>query len=90
MSNCCNGQQTHRICGDFDTTDQTDLGQCFPYRVKRSCDAPTLPTNECDEADPVVEYDPETEVFTVLTILYDSECSPISDSTGSNILTLVA
>lgn len=90
MGNCCNGEQTNKICGQFDTTDLTDEGQCFPYRTKRSCDAPTLPTNECDEADPIVEYDPETEEFTVLTILYDSNCSPISDSNASNLTTLVA
>lgn len=86
---CNENPSTRSICGEFSDPDVTDLGQCFPLSTVRDCEAPTLPTPECDEADPVTEYDPETESFTVLTILYDSTCSAITDSAASEITTLV-
>lgn len=67
-----------------------DKGCCTPIPVKRDCVAPVIPTPECDEADPVVIYDPDTEQFYVLTTIYDSNCSALIDSTGSSLLSLIA
>jgi hypothetical protein len=44
----------------------------------------------CDEEDPEIIYDEDTEKFFALGKLYDSECSAITDSTGSIITTLIA
>lgn len=86
--NCC-GQTVRQICGEFADPDVTDMGQCAPAAIVRTCEAPEIPVPECDEEEPVTTFDPDTESFTVLTILYDEDCSPISDSTASNITTLV-
>ncbi len=86
---CCNSPTTRSICGEFDDPDVTDLGQCFPLSTLRDCEAPSLPVPECDEEEPTVNYDPETGTFTMTTTLYDSECSAITDSAGSPLLTLV-
>jgi hypothetical protein len=67
-----------------------DTGCCTPLPTRRDCGAPTLPTFACDEVEPIVAYDPETEEFAVLTTLYDSICSAITDSAASPILTLIA
>ena len=75
---------------DPDNDDLRDKGCCGPIPVKRTCVAPVLPVPDCDEEDPVITYDPETEEFFALTTLYDSNCSPITDSNGSPFLTLIA
>ncbi len=76
-------------CDFTDDPDVTDLGCCSPAPTTRTCEAPVLPTFGCDEEAPVVTFDEDTEEFTVLTTLYDSLCSAITDSTGDPILTLI-
>lgn len=76
-------------CTDFDEPEVADHGCCTPMPVRRTCEAPVLPTKECEEDEPVVEYDPDTERFTVVTILYDQECSPITDENDSPITTVI-
>lgn len=83
-SPCCHD------CTDFTDDPREDTGCCAPLPVRRECGAPVLPVPACDEVDPITNYDPETEQFTVLTILYDSECSALLDSTSSPLLSLVA
>lgn len=82
---------TNPCCHDCDFTDgsepQDDTGCCTPLPVTIPCGAPVLPVPECDEEDPVVTFDEETEEFTVLTNLYDTLCSAITDSVGSVITT---
>jgi hypothetical protein len=82
----------HHSCdwtdGDEDVTD--DLGCCSAMPIRRDCAAPTLPVPECDEEEAIVTYDEETEEFTVTAKMYDSECSPLLDSTGSQLLSLIA
>jgi len=73
--------------GDEPTTD--DLGCCSPYPIRKTCEAPEVRVPDCDEQDPVVSYDPETEEFTILTNLYDQNCSPITDQNSSIIQTLI-
>lgn len=82
----------HHTCDwtDGDEPDVTDLGCCAPLPIRIDCEAPVLPTPECDEAAPVVVYDEATETFTVLTTLYDSECSALLDSNLSPLLSLIA
>lgn len=75
---------------DGDEPDVTDGGCCSPAPVRRDCRAPVLPTPDCDEAEPVVTYDPETEEFTVTTTMYDNECSALLDSDSSPLLSLIA
>lgn len=78
----------HHDCSDF-TDDETDLGCCSPLPVRITCDAPVLPVPECDEEDAVMTYDPDTEQFTVSSILYDQNCSAILDQNNDAILTLI-
>lgn len=82
----------HQACDwtDGDEPVLADAGCCSPAAVRRDCEAPTIPTPECDEAAPVTEFDPVTEQFTVLTTLYDEQCSAILDDLGSPITTLLA
>lgn len=88
---CCNPFR------DCDVTDEPaydsplhEKGCCTPIPVRRDCLAPVLPTTECDEADPVMEYDPELDIYRVLTTMYDSTCSALLDSTGSPLLSLIS
>lgn len=71
--------------GDADVSD--DLGCCSPLPVRITCEAPVLPTPECDAEPATIEYDPDTEQFTALSTLYDTFCSAITDSIGSIITT---
>lgn len=77
-------------CTDFEEPTLEDKGCCTPMPVRRTCEAPALPVPECDEQDPVVEYDPETEKFTVLSVLYDENCSPILDEDDDPITTAIS
>jgi hypothetical protein len=79
----------HHQCDwtDGDTPEFEDAGCCTPLPIRRDCAAPVLPTPECDEEDPEVVYDPETEGFVVLSVLYDENCSPILDQDDDEILT---
>ena len=80
----------HHDCSDFPDPDVTDLGCCSAMPIRRDCEAPTIPNPDCDEADPIVSFDPDTEEFTVLSILYDENCSPISDSAASELTTIIS
>lgn len=79
-------------CTDFpDLTDEAeDKGCCMPLPARRTCEAPILPVPECNELDPVVQYDEDTEEFIVVSQLFDSECSPLLDSSGSPLYGLIA
>jgi hypothetical protein len=43
----------------------------------------------CDEEAATIEYDEDTEEFFALGKLYDSNCSSLTDSTGSILTALV-
>ncbi len=89
--NCGNPWNTPRsVCGTFDTPVVVDLGRCSPYRVKISCEAPTVPLPECSEV-PEIEYHPEnpSHPFTVWSILFDENCSAILDQDDNPIQTLI-
>lgn len=83
-SPCCHD------CTDFAEDPTQDAGCCTPLPVRIECGPPALPVPDCDEEDPIVSYDPDTEEFTVLTTLYDSNCSALLDSLGSPLLSLIA
>jgi hypothetical protein len=67
-----------------------DKGCCAPPPVRRDCLAPVLPLPKCGETNPIITNNPETGQFAVLTTLFDSNCSAITDSNGSPFLTLIA
>lgn len=75
---------------DPDDDNLRDKGCCTPIPVKLTCLAPVLPLPQCGEVNPIITYDPETEEYFALTTLFDSNCSAITDSTGSPFLTLIA
>lgn len=77
-------------CTDFPESEDTSLGCCAPIPVRLTCEAPILPVPACDEEDPEIIYDEETEEFFAVGRLYDSECSLLTDSTGSPLTALVA
>jgi hypothetical protein len=82
----------HHHCDwtDADQTDLTDEGCCSPAPIRRNCNAPTLPVPECNEEDPVITFDDDSEEFTVITKLYDQNCSAITDQNGSIITTAIS
>lgn len=84
MSNPC-----HR-CDITDGDDLEEGGCCAPYPVKIPCGAPVLLVPDCDEVPPVMEYDEETEEFSLLSVLYDENCSAILDQNNDEITTLIA
>ena len=71
-------------------TDNTDLGCCAPYPIRKSCDAPELPVPECDEQPAELTYDEETEEFVATTRMYDSDCGLLLDSDSEPLLSLIA
>lgn len=88
---------SHDPCRALDCTDFPDLtdgaedkGCCKPIPFRRTCEAPVLPRTECDEIDPTIEYDEETEEFFAVGIMYDSECSTLYDQSDSPLLSLIA
>lgn len=76
----------HHDCSDF-TDDETDLGCCSPLPVRITCDAPVLPAQQCPDEETEMEYDPETESFTLYAQLMDQNCEPILDQNSLSILT---
>jgi hypothetical protein len=82
------------ICGSFELPDGAveDQGQCSPYRVKITCEAPTLPVAGCSDDTYEVVYQPEDieHPFIVLSKLFDSLCDVITDDSGDPITTVVA
>lgn len=99
MSYCCgnpwapSGPSTQAVCGDFDNPDNPDLGACNPYREKRTCDVPVLPTPTglCPGEVPVAIYNPgnPSNPFSILTGLYDENCLPILDENDIQITTII-
>lgn len=82
----------HHSCDwtDGDEPAIEDAGCCTPAPIRRDCAAPDVPVPECDEDQPEVVFDPDTEDFSVWSILYDENCSPILDENDSPIQTLIA
>lgn len=75
---------------DGDEPEVEDVGCCTPPPVKRYCAAPDIPVPECDEEPPEMEYDPDTGSFSLSSVLYDENCSPILDHNNDEITTLIA
>lgn len=88
----CNNQNNRScICGDDVPIQNEDNGQCFPYRTKRDCNAPVLPTPPCGDNDYYTVYDPSSPTkFKVVAKLLDSGCEPITDSNNNPILTTLS
>lgn len=86
---CCGNQNTNCICGPFDEPEAPDQGQCAPYRTKRTCEAPVIPTPVCDDPLFETEYNPETRVFTIWVPLHDQDCERITDQDDNPILTAI-
>jgi len=82
----------HRHCDwtDGDEADVTYTGCCSPLPIRISCEAPVLPVPECDEEEPTIEFNEETEEFFILGKLYDQDCSPLLDSSASQLTGLIA
>lgn len=74
---CMSTNPCHHDCDFTDGDDsEDDLGCCTPLPVRRDCGAPVLPVPECDEEGVVMTFDPDTETYTALSIMYDNQCSP--------------
>jgi hypothetical protein len=88
----CNNQNNRScICGPDEQVQDEDNGQCFPYRTKRSCNAPALPEPPCNDSDYYTIYDPSSPTkFKVVAKLLDSACEPITDSNDNPILTTLS
>ncbi len=93
MAGCCNpwngtGPNTTSVCGSFETPTNPDLGQCFPYREKRTCERPVRPENPCNDTNAYAEPRPGlTPPFALVSTLFDEDCDAILDETGAAILT---
>lgn len=87
----CRKSQKTGICGPTPPpVENEDKGRCFPYRVKRSCNAPLSPLSPCDERDYyVVSVPDEVPPFYIVSKLYDSSCEVITDESDNPILTIV-
>jgi len=78
----------HHSCdftdGDDPSNDSPlkDKGCCTPIPVKIDCLAPVVPAFPCDEEDPEIAYDPETEEFSALSTMYTNQCSPWTTGSG--------
>lgn len=88
--NCCGNpwnSSVTEVCGTFDEPTVEDQGRCHTYRVKRSCEAPTLPTAQCDDALYETFYDPtdESAPFYVIASLFNESCLAITDENGDTI-----
>lgn len=90
----CNDDVNNRdcVCGPKDQPpDDPDKGVCFPYRSKRTCEAPALPEPPCNDSDYYTIYDPSSPTkFKVVAKLLDSSCEPITDSNNNPILTTLS
>jgi hypothetical protein len=85
---CCN-PTTNSICGPFADPDVTDGGCSWPLGTLRDCEAPVLPTLNCNEAEPDIIFDADTGLFSVWSTLFDQLCSAITDQNNDPILTLM-
>lgn len=57
--------------------------------IRRDCEAPVIPVPECGEEDQEIEYDSDTESFSVWSTIYDQNCSPILDHNDTPIKGLI-
>lgn len=80
----------HHDCSDFTDDPADDLGCCGPIPVRKDCGAPTLPTPECDGDEATLEFDPETQEFIAVGILFDHNCEPILDQDEEQITTAIS
>lgn len=78
------------ICGTFEEAVNPDQGQCFPYRVKRTCEVPALPVITCDDDEYETIESTPPNYFVVSARLFDENCLPITDEDGLAIQTIVA
>jgi hypothetical protein len=74
-------------CTDFEEPIITDRGCCTPMSVRRTCEAPVVPAQQCPDEETEMVYDPETEQFTLIGQLMDQDCLPILDQLNRSILT---
>jgi hypothetical protein len=90
----CNNDINNRdcICGPKDEPPpDPDKGNCFPYRTKRTCEAPALPEAPCNDDSYYTIYDPSSPTkFKVIAKLLDSSCQSITDSNDNPILTTLS
>lgn len=90
----CNNDVNNRecVCGPKDEPPpDPDKGNCFPYRTKRTCEAPVLPEPPCNDDSYYTIYDPSSPTkFKVIAKLLDSSCEPITDSNDNPILTTLS
>ncbi len=88
---CTNPNSTKCVCGDPIPIENEEKAQCFPLRVKRSCNAPDLPIPACNDNDYQTIYDPsKTPPFYVVSALRDSSCEVITDADGYPIMTKIS
>ncbi len=75
------------FCGEFDETGYEEYGQCFPYRVKRDCEAPAVSilwTNRIQQV--INECAPGSGVaIIVITVPPGSFSSPVNQATADAI-----
>jgi hypothetical protein len=89
MTNCDN-DSTKQVCGTFETPTVPDEGCCYPYRTKRSCEAPLLPVITCDDDEYIVEpSDNPDKPFNIVARIFDQNCLVILDQNNLAILTIV-
>lgn len=87
MSCCGNRDNTERVCGEFETPTTPDAGQCQPYRTKKDCEAPVVPSNPCNDTNAYAIYTPgEVPPFTIVTTLFDEDCDAILDEDSNPIM----
>lgn len=81
----------HPCCDwtDGDQTDVTDAGCCRPAQIRRTCDAPTLPVQQCPDEETEMVFDEETEEYTLVGQLLDEDCEPILDQNSADILVTI-
>lgn len=92
MGNCSPVfDQKRCVCGPpFEKPTNPDQGHCFPYRTKIDCEAPVIPTPQCNNTDAYPVYTPgETPPFYVVATLFDQNCLPITDQDDAPILTII-
>ena len=92
MSIICNpwNSSVSGECGTFVEPTVADEGQCSPYRVKITCEAPTLPVAQCSDTAYTTVYNPEDVLhpFYVVASLFDESCIAITDESAA-VITLV-
>lgn len=87
---CAQTENSLAVCGTFDEAVNPDQGQCASRRVKKDCEAPTLPVIQCDDDTYTTVYDPDaTPKFSVIAKVFDGNCDPVLDEDGNQILTTV-